>query len=250
MYLGGTIMKRRRLSSLFLLFMLFFYPAYSLAAISPNLNKSPRADITAAEVAAKYLQAIGGIEALKKVETKKISYRVFMFGRDDYLMEQQWKRPDIMRQGAPEGAVYTLTEGAKSWRITPDGRQEMPAAVSANLAKKAFIDDPLVDPEKKGISIEYLGIERYDMAELHHLKLTFKDGVEWDQYFDARTGLLRKMKKPSFRMLNNEISRGPDAWTYYYDYRPVEDLIIPHLWLQVTDDHVHAFVVEDVVLNF
>ena len=218
-------------------------------AFSPDSNEVQSAEVTANEVVAKYLQAIGGIEALKKIKTKNISYRVHMFGRENYLMEQQWKRPDTMRQGPPGGAMYTLIEGAKSWRVTPDGRQEMPAAISASMVKKSYIDDPLVDYEKKGISVEYMGSERYDMAELHHLKLTFKDGVEWGLFFDARTGLLRKMKKPSFLMMNNEISRGPDAWTYFYDYRPVGDLNIAHLWLQDSDDHVHAFVVEEVVLN-
>ncbi len=242
-------MKRQQISSLLLLAGIFFFPVYPLTAFSSALDNDLSSDITAAEVVAKYLQAIGGIEALKNIETKKIRYRVHMFGRENYLMERYWTRPDLMRQGPPDGAMYTLTEGLKSWRVTPDGRQEMPAAVSANFAKLAYIDDPLVDLEKKGISVEYIGKEQYDMAELHHLKLTFADGVEWDQYFDAGTGLLRKMKQPSFFMLNNEISRGPDAWTYYYDYRPVENLKIPHLWLQVTDDHVHAFVVEEVILN-
>jgi hypothetical protein len=55
-----------------------------------------------------------------------------------------------------------MTEGSKSWRITPEGRTELPAAVSAEFAKKADIDGPMVDPARKGISLEYLGIERFD----------------------------------------------------------------------------------------
>ena len=81
------------------------------------------------------------------------------------------------------------------------------------------------------------------------LALTFKDGVQWELFFDSRTGYLRKMKQPSFRMLNNEISRGPDALHYYYDYRSVEGVIIPHLWLQITEDGTHAFTVEEIELN-
>ena len=40
----------------------------------------------------------------------------------------------------------------------------------------------------------------------------FKDGTEWELFFDARSGLLRKRKEPSFYLFNNEISRGPDTW--------------------------------------
>lgn len=247
---GEIIMKKTVLLLLILLFMLLFYAPISRAVPSSALNTGQSTNITAAGVAAKYVQAIGGIEALKKINTKKVRYRVHMFGRDGYVMERQWKRPDNMRQGSPDGPRYTLTEGMKSWRVTPEGRREMPGPVSANFAKLADIDGPLVDYEKKGIVLEYVGNERYDMTELHHLKMTFKDGVEWDLYFDAGSGFLRKMKQPSFYMVNNEISRGPDSLTYYYDYRSVENINIPHLWIQeVSEDHIHAFVVEEVALN-
>ena len=75
------------------------------------------------------------------------------------------------------------------------------------------------------------------------------DQREWDLYFDARSGLLRKAKQPSFYMLNNEIRRGSDIWTYYYDYRQVDGIKIAHLWIQVADDHVHSFVVEEAVID-
>lgn len=216
---------------------------------SPSPKPEQAEDISAEDVAARYLEAIGGAGALKKIGSKTVRYRVHMFGRDGYVMERRWERPDRMRQGRPGAPVHTVTQGMKSWRVTPEGRTEMPAAVSANFAKLADLDGPLVDSAKKGISLEYMGIERFDMSELHRLKLTFKDGVEWEVFVDSRTGLLRKAKKPSFLMLNNEISRGPDTWTFYYDYRAVDGILEPHLWVQATEDHTHAFVVEDISLN-
>ena len=224
-----------------------FFPLVEGRAFSQE--PGPAEDITAEDVAARYLEAVGGAEALKRIDPKTVRYRVHMFGRDGYVMERSWERPDRMRTGAPGAPVHTVTEGAKSWRVNPEGRVEMPAAVSASFAKLADLDGPLVDSAKKGISLEYLGIERFDMSELHRMKLTFKDGVEWELYIDSRTGLLRKAKRPSFFMLNNEISRGPDTWTFYYDYRTVDGVREPHLWVQVTEDHTHAFVVEDIVLN-
>lgn len=245
--MGGMPVKKFGLQIFVLLLVLLYYPSPSCGDTSPESSPGQETNITAAEVAAKYVQAIGGIAALKKVAAKKIRYRVHMFSRDGYLMERRWKRPAVMRQGSPDADTYMLTEGAKSWQVTPDGRKEMPAPVAANFAKIADFDGPLVDYEKKGIQIEYVGSERYDMSELHHLKLTFKDGVEWALFFDARTGLLRKMKQPSFFMTNSEIKRGPDTWTYFYDYRQVNNLKFAHLWVQVADDHVHSFVVEEVL---
>ena len=204
---------------------------------------------TAEEVVATYLDAIGGSDTIKAIESKRMTYWVHMFGRDAYIMEQFWTRPNTMRTGPPGADAYTLTEGEMSWRVGPDGRRELPAGVAGSLSKRADIDGPLVDPTEKDITLTYSGVVRYDMAELHHVTLTFGDGIQWEMFFDSRTGLLRRMTKPSFYMLNGEIARGPDAHTYYYDYRPVGSVLYPHFWVQTTEDHTHLFVVEDIKLG-
>lgn len=234
----------------------FFLVATSLFLTHPAIHSAhaqsqptARGENAGAEIVAKYLDAVGGAESLKGVETKRILYRVHMFGRDDYIMERSWKRPNSMQTGRPGASAYMLTEGNRSWRVGAEGRRELPAALAASLAKQADIDGPLVDWAQKGISLDYLGAERYDMSDLHRVMMTFEDGVQWELDFDDRTGYLRKMKQPTFKMLNNEVSRGPDALFYYYDYRPVDGLAYPHLWLQVTEDHVHAFTVEEIELK-
>jgi hypothetical protein len=220
-----------------------------LASASPPLSAAKSGQPTADAIIAKYVEAIGGLEALQKIDTRSVRYRVHTFGRDGYSMERSWKRPNIMRSGPPGAPSYTLTEGRKSWRVGPDGRHELPDQVAANFARLADIDGPLVDSAKKGISVEYVGTGQFDMVELHQIRLTFEDGTQWEQFFDARSGLLRKMKQPAFYMLNNEITQGPDTWTYYYDYRPVQDILFPHIWVQATDDHTHAFVTEEILIN-
>ena len=215
----------------------------------PPQTPSRENTVTAGEVVAKYLEAIGGIGPLKAINTKRIRYRVFMFSRGGYLMERSWTRPYNMKTGLPGDAAYTLTEGDRSWRIGTDERRELPTSLAANLAKLADIDGPLVDSTAKGISLSYLGTVHYDMTDLYRIQLTFKDGVQWEFFFDSSAGLLRKVQRPSFQMVNNEISRGPDTYHYYYDYRPVDGIMIPHLWLQISENHTHAFVVEEVELN-
>ena len=201
---------------------------------------------TAAGVVARYLEAIGGIDALKSVESRRTSYWVHMLGRDPYLMERSLTRPDTMRSGRPGGSAYMLTERETSWRVTPEGRRELPPTVAGSLSKRADIDGPFVDSEVKGITLAYAGVTHYDMTELHHVTLTFRDGVQWECFFDARTGLLRKVTQPSFFMVNDEIKQGPDTHTYFYDYRLVGSLSHPHHWIQINDDHTHLFVVEDI----
>lgn len=211
--------------------------------------QSAQADPSAEEVVARHLEAIGGADAMRAVASRRMTYWVHMFGRDAYLLERFWTRPSSMRTGPPEAAAYTLTEGERSWRVGPDGRQELPEAVAASMSKAADIDGPLVDSAAKGVTLAYTGRVHYDMSDLHQITATFADGVQWEYFFDARTGLLRKMTRPSFRMLNGQISRGPDAHQLYYDYRPVGSVLYPHFWIQSTEDHTHLFVVEEIQLQ-
>ncbi|UCG88125.1 MAG: hypothetical protein JSW71_06165, partial [Gemmatimonadota bacterium] len=212
-------------------------------------HSSVKADTSAEEIVAAYIEAIGGVDALKAVAGKRMTYRVHMFGREPYLMERTWTRPNSMQTGSPGATAYTLTEGERSWRVTPEGRQELPSLVAQSLARQADIDGPLVDPADKGVTLSYSGVVRYDMADLHQVTATFSDGVQWQYFFDASTGLLRRMTQPSFMMLNDQISRGPDAHYFYYDYRAVGGVLYPHLWIQSTDDHTHLFVVEDMQIR-
>lgn len=208
-----------------------------------------RGETTAEQVVATYLEALGGVDAIKAIESRRMTYWVHTFGREAYLMERSWTRPHTMRSSPPGAAAYTLTEGEISWRVSPEGRQELPAGAAGSLSKLADIDGPLVDPSTKDITLAYSGVVHFDLSEMHHVKLTYSDGIQWELFFDSRTGLLRKMTKPSFYMVGDEITRGPDAHTYYYDYRSVGDLLYPHYWIQATEDHTHLFVVEAIHLG-
>ncbi len=224
------------------------------SSTSASVNDTPDSTIVqtetkAEEVVARYLEAIGGADTAKAVLAKRMAYWVHMFGRDTYLMERSWTRPSSMRSGRRGESTFTLTEGNRSWRVSPEGRRELPEVVAHSLGRLADIEGPLVDPADKGVALVYSGVVRYDMADLHQITATFPAGVQWEFFFDAATDLLRKTKLPSFRILNGEFSRGPDVNVYYYDYRPVGGMLYPHLWIQSTEDYTHLFVVEEIELQ-
>ncbi len=98
--------------------------------------------------------------------------------------------------------------------------------------------------KKKGVTLAYVGAVRYDMIDLHQVTVKFKDGVQWELFFDANSGRLRRMTQPSFYMLNDQISKGPDAHYCFYDYRSVGGMLYPHAWIQQSEDHTHLFIVE------
>jgi hypothetical protein len=212
-------------------------------------NSSVQNEITARGVVDKYLRIIGGVDALKAIKNKRIQYRVHMFGRKAYLMERSWTRPNMMKTGVPGGPAYTLTEGEKSWRVSPEGKRELPPAAAATIGKMADIDGPFVDSSKKGITLTYVDIIHYDMSELHEITVTFSDNTQWSCFFDAATGLLRMMKQPSFKMLNGKISPAGEITTFYYGFHPVGNVQVPHFWIQSAEDHTHLFVIEQIKLN-
>jgi hypothetical protein len=154
-----------------------------------------------------------------------------------------------MKTGRPGDTSYTLTEGERTWRVTPEGRRELPPIIARSLSKQADIDGPLIYWEQKGMTLLYSGIVQYDMVDLHQITVTFPDGVQWNYYFDAITGLLRRKTQPSFYMENDQIKKGDDAQYFYYDYRAVGGVLYPHLWIQSTDNHTHLFVVQEIEIQ-
>lgn len=219
------------------------------ASVPSSLCGAVPADTSAEAIVGAYVEAIGGVDAVKAVGVKRMTYRVYMFGRESYVMERTWTRPATMQTGAPGGTTYTLTEGERSWRVGPEGRQELPSQVARSLSIQADIDGPLIDPAEKGVTLSYVGVVRYDLVDLYQVTATFADGVEWEYFFDASTGLLRRSTRPSFMMLNDQIIRGPDTHYFYYDYRAVGGILYPHMWIQSADQHTHLFVVEEMQIR-
>jgi hypothetical protein len=230
-----------------MLLVFLWVPSWAAGSVDESpCDTGVPADTAAEEIVAAYIEAIGGLDAVKAVDYKRITYRIHMIGRESYLMERTWTRPNTMKTGRPGAATYTLTEGERSWRVSSGERQELPSHVARSMSRQADIEGPLVDPVEKGVTLVYSGVVRYDLAELVRIIATFPGGSQWEFFFDTNTGLLRKETRPSFVMRNGRISRGADVTLLYYDYRPVEGILVPHLWIQSADSHTHLFVVEDI----
>jgi hypothetical protein len=179
-------------------------------------------------------------------------YKVFMVKRGGYAMEQVVKRQGYLKIGRPGASRYTLFEGNQLWRVNGDQKQEVKGEVANQFKRKADIDGPFIDSSSKGIGIKYLGKEPFEFSQLHHLEVSFKDGTKKHYYFEEDSGLLTIVKEPSFMLINNKTSEGPTNIHYYYDYREVDGLKFPFLWIQTDKklEHMHVFIVEKIELDF
>jgi outer membrane lipoprotein-sorting protein len=154
---------------------------------------------TADEIVKKVLDARGGVEKIKAVQSERISGHV-SFGQGmegTFLVEL--KRPLKMRAEITiEGQQIIRVYGGKSsgWTVNPfaenKGVEPMPVGDLKNITDEADFDGPLVDYKAKGNQIELAGKEVLDDKPVYRLKLTNKNGDIRSYFFDASSFLLVK----------------------------------------------------------
>jgi hypothetical protein len=241
---------------LFMVMLVLFFGSHSIDSViyGKEHGQQPQESeqkITKEEVINNYLKALGGEENIKKINSRTIKYKVFRLKMGGYDMESVVKRTGYLKIARPGAPQYSLFENGKAWRVSGEQKRELKGPVVENFRKMADIDGPFIDYEKKGITVTYKGMVPMEFSQLSHLEVLYKDGSKRDYYFDNDTGLIYMVKQPSFRMINNKISRGPTTIHYYYDYREVEGVKFPFSWIQTDEklEHMHLFKVESIKLQ-
>ena len=138
---------------------------------------------TAEELAAKNVEARGGIDKLHAIHSLRFSGKVLVNGGTIELgYVTLLKRPQSVRY---EAALQGLTlvqayDGAQAWQINPFQGRKDPEKLSADdvkpLMEDAEIDGPLVDWKTKESTLEYLGREDVDGTSAYKIKVVRKNG--------------------------------------------------------------------------
>ena len=148
---------------------------------------------TAEELVAKNLQARGGVEKIKAVNTLKMTGKAYVGINADF--SQASKRLNMIRQGfTVQGMTQTEAyDGAMGWKIDPFGGRKDAEMLGEDemrdLVDNADIDGPLVDYKAKGSSVEYIGHDVVDGDDAYKLKVTLKNGDVMYYYLDPDTYL-------------------------------------------------------------
>lgn len=156
--------------------------------------------VTVDELVAKNIEARGGIDRIKAIQSLKTEGRLFFTG--NFSVELGYS--DLIKRGGKyrnEASLQGLTavqayDGKQAWQIQPfQGRKDpekLAADQAKSLARQADIDGPLVDWKAKGHKIEYLGTEDVDGTAAHKLKVSLADGdiqyiyLEPDHFLEIR----------------------------------------------------------------
>lgn len=200
-------------------------PLPCVAAVA--LLASPLAAQTVDEIIAKNIQARGGLEKLKAVQSLRMTGRITVGPGTEAPMVLELKRGNRMRmeftyQGMTGVQAF---DGTAGWAVMPFGGnnevQPMPKEMAQDAAEQADIDGPLVDYKAKGHAVELLGKESVAGVDAYRLKVTLKGGSLRTIWIDAARNL--EIRGEGFRGAG-----GAESETMLGDYRAVGGIMFPH----------------------
>src|SRR5258708_17351674 len=184
---------------------------------------------TADEIVKKTLDARGGIEKIKAVQSERISGHVSFTQGMEGTFVVELKRPLKMHvEISVDGQKFIRIYDGKSsgWMINPFAEtkdvQPLPPEDLKNISDESDFDGPLVDYKAKGNQIELVGKEKLDDKPVYRLKLTNKNGDVRSYFIDASSFLLLKWdggRKTGDQELPWE--------SFFSDFREIQGLKFP-----------------------
>ncbi len=154
---------------------------------------------TADEIVKKALDARGGIEKIKAVQSERITGHISFSQGVEGSFVVELKRPQKMHvEISIEGQKIVRVYDGKSigWMVNPFAENKEAQPLSSedlkDISDESDFDGPLVDYKAKGNQIELAGQEKLDDRPVYRLKLTNKNGDIRFYFFDASSFLLLK----------------------------------------------------------
>ena len=203
------------------------------------------------EVIAKYIQAHGGLEKMKSVQTVRMSGN-FSAGSFRAAFVQENKRPNKVREEQIIQAMAAVQayDGKTAWQVQPFGGRKDPDLLSADemksLAEDADIDGPLVDYKNKDHRAELMGHDSVEGTDCFKIKLILANSDVRYYYIDTDSFLELKVE-------NERSIRGTVQYseTLYGDYEQVNGLYFPFAFESGAkgDPNRVRFTVEKVEIN-
>jgi len=190
----------------------------SLFAFLLLFNRSDAQTID--EIVQKHIAAIGGYEKIKAIKTITFEgsnqSNTINTTFKSYIVNDRAACTIGIANGKKSKGIVTKKDG---WICTPDSSIKMTkkTKLQIKLDQRALdIQGPLIDYEKKGNKIKYLGLEKINNVECYKLKLKKSDKSSFIYYIDNRSYLITRT-----------ISLWPignvPEFTYDYTYKTFEN---------------------------
>jgi hypothetical protein len=205
---------------------LLFVPAIASAGEQASCTQGQQHTLLSDIVVKNHLQALGGVERLKKVKTfqftsamqegDKVSTSTVYRARPNLL------RIDFSKDGKAGSKGY---DGATAWYREGDAAaQPVPADKGAMLARKAQFDDALLDPQASGTQVTLAGVEDVKGAPAYKLVLTRGAGEVETRYIDQKS-FLEVRRDYAGQHEGKAVTKS----VYFSDYRKVDGVMVNHV---------------------
>jgi len=180
------------------------------------------------DIIAKNLEARGGADKLKNVQTLKMTGKMMVGPGIEAPFTIEMKRPRRMRfEIVVQGMTIVQTvDGDTGWTIQPMMGKKDAERMSADDLKEAQdqadFDGPLIDYKKKGYKVELAGKEKIEGTDAYKLKVTKKNGDIELIYLDAESFL--EIKSEGKRMVRGAPVEFDSTTS---DYKRVSGMMFP-----------------------
>jgi len=178
---------------------------------------------TVDEIVEKHTAALGGLDKLNAVNTLVTERSMAVQGMEiptkTIIVVGKSLRSESTVMG---NSMIQVVDDSKGWMIRPTmmGGTGEPEDMPADVVKQQLSQlDPfggLVNYKEKGNKVEFVGKEKADKKDVFHLKLTSKDGQIIEEFLDANTYLLNKVK------VNMNGQDGEINFSDYKDYEGIK----------------------------
>jgi hypothetical protein len=180
---------------------------------------------TVDEIMTKHIEALGGADKLKSIKSITMENSIAVQGMDipntTTILIGKGMRNETNVMG---NSMVQAMDGTTGWMIRPammggtGEPEDMPAEMTKGMGSQLNPFAEVLDYKTNGSQIELVGKEKLDKKDVYHLKVT-KDGKTSDQYIDATTYMVTKVKTTN-EAGENEILMS--------DYKAVDGVKFPH----------------------
>ncbi|NUO02951.1 MAG: caspase family protein [Saprospiraceae bacterium] len=190
-----------------------------------NNSEKPVSSVTAPVVIENYLKAIGGKEALKRVNDMKMSMTASAEGQIFDLVIQRKMPNKVVMTMLVSGFVLSQTkfDGEKGVVMDMNGEVQALNEVSLKTFKEQSGIFEEIEYATNGTKLQLKGVEKVEGRDAYKLEITTPFGTKITDFFDKATWL---------KIRSVEIEQGDEgpvtSTTDYEDYRTVSGIKVPY----------------------